>query len=103
MHLVSKLVKNTKEDIQILLDEHAMQVKSMNSLEDYIRIKAFTSWHFDHEIYIHITNSKNSKLIQAVDLAANAIYAKYNYNRNHLYNMLKIDQSIKFPSEKFNT
>lgn len=99
--LMKRHIVNCNEEIRVLLDQHSVRVKSMNSLGDYISIKAFTEWGFKHDIYIHTVDSRDSKLVQATDLAANAIYAKYNYGKTHLYNMLKIKESIKFPYKKF--
>src|SRR3990167_4771873 len=50
--LVKKTIKSAQEDIMILLDNHSTKVKSINSLADYIRIKAFTQWGFKHNIHI---------------------------------------------------
>jgi hypothetical protein len=101
MHLVKKVVSNANEDVSLLIDEHTIKVGSINSLKDYLRIKAYTEWGFTNELNISFTDSKNSKLIQVADLAANAIYARYNYNKKHLYKMLNIDQGIKFPYNRF--
>ena len=99
--LIKDIVSNTKEDINIYVDEHTIKVSSINSLQDYLRIQAYTEWGFSYNLNIIFTDSKNSKLIQVADLAANIIYARYNYNRSHLYNLLNISESIKFPYKKF--
>ena len=99
--LIKDIVSNTKEDINIHVDEHTIKVSSINSLQDYLRIQAYTEWGFSYNLNIIFTDSKNSKLIQVADLAANIIYARYNYNRSHLYNLLNISESIKFPYKKF--
>lgn len=104
-YLFSFLVKNTikyaNDDISILLDNHSTKVKSINSLKDYIKIKAYFDWGFTHNLDISYTDSKSSKVIQAADIVANAIRAKYVYGKDHLYSMLTINESIKFPSNKF--
>lgn len=99
--LVKKTIKSTQEDITLLLDNHSTKVKSINSLADYIKIKAFTQWGFMHDLNISYVDSKNSKVVQAADIIANAIYAKYNYGKTHFYNKLIISESIKFPYNKF--
>ncbi len=99
--LVKKTIRSTQEDIMILLDNHSTKVKSINSLADYIRIKAFTQWGFKHNIHVRYTDSKHSKVVQAADIIANAIYANYIYKSGHFYNMLTISESIKFPYSKF--
>jgi len=99
--LVKKTFKSTQEDIDLLLDSHSTKVKSINSLADYIKIKAFTQWGFTHNLNISYVDSRNSKVIQATDVVSNAIYAKYTYGKDHFYNKLTISESIKFPYSKF--
>ncbi len=101
MHLVKKIISNAKENVNMLIDEHTLKVESINSLKDYLRIKAYTEWGFKNNLNISFIDSKNSKLVQTADLAANTIYARYNYNKKHLYNMLNISESIKFPYKNF--
>jgi len=99
--LVKKTVKSTQEDITLLLDNHSTKVKSINSLADYIKIKAFTQWGFTHDLNISYVDSKNSKIVQSTDVISNAIYAKYTYGKDHFYSKLTVSESIKFPYSKF--
>lgn len=99
--LVKKTIRSTQEDITLLLDNHSTKVKSINSLADYIKIKAFTQWGFTHNLSIRYVDSKNSKVVQATDVVSNAIYAKYTYGKDHFYRKLTISESIKFPYSKF--
>lgn len=99
--LIKKTIKSTQEDVTLLLDNHSTKVKSINSLADYIKIKAFTQWGFTRGLNIRYVDSKNSKVIQATDVISNAIYAKYTYNKDHFYKKLTISESIKFPYSKF--
>jgi len=99
--LVKKTIKSAQEDITILLDNHTTKVKSINSLSDYIKLKACTQWGYSHNLSICYVDSKNSKVVQAADVASNAIYAKYTYGKTHFYNMLTISESIKSPCGKF--
>lgn len=99
--LVKKTIKSTKEDITLLLDNHSTKVKSINSLADYIKIKAYTQWGFTHQLNVSYVDSKSSKVVQAADVVSNAIYAKYTYGKEHFYNQLTISESIKFPYSKF--
>jgi hypothetical protein len=99
--LVKKTVKSTQEDLTILLDNHSTKVKSINSLADYIRLKGMTQWGYQHNLHIQYTDSKDSKVVQAADVIANAIWAHYNYGSSHFYKMLTISESIKFPYNKF--
>lgn len=99
--LAHSIVQGNKEDITILLDNHSTKVKSVNSLQDYIKIKAYTQWGYTRSLAIHYVDSKESKMIQAADLVANAIYAKYTYGRSNPFNMLTIRNSIVFPFKTF--
>ncbi len=46
-------------------------------------------------------DNHSTKTIQAADVIANAIYAKYTYGKDHFYNILTISESIKFPQSTF--
>ena len=101
--LVRKTIKSTSDDITIMLDNHSTKVKSINSLSDYIKIKAYTQWNYRQNLNICYVNSKDSKIVQATDVIANAVYAKYTYGKTHFYKMITISESIKFPYAKFGT
>lgn len=99
--LIKKTIKSSNEDVCILLDNHSTKTKSINSLCDYIKIKAFTNWSYNHNLHISYVDSKNSKIVQMADVIANAIYANYLYGKKHFYNMITISESIKFPQSNF--
>jgi len=100
-HLIKKTLKNSSEDVCILLDNHSIKHKSINSLSDYIKIKAYTQWNFKGNLTITYTDSVHSKSVQAADIVANAIFAKYMYGKDHFYKKLIISESIKFPYTDF--
>lgn len=99
--LIKKTIKSANDDVSILLDNHSTKVKSINSLCDYIKIKSLTQWNYQKNLHINYVDSKNSKVIQAIDVIANAIFAKYEYGKEHFYNKLTISESIRFPQSKF--
>lgn len=99
--LLESEIRGCPEDVTVHIDNRTIKVKSLNSLADYIRIKAYTEWNFAHKINIYYPDSHNSKIIQIIDVAANAIWARYNYDVSHLYNCLLIKKSIKFPYNEF--
>jgi hypothetical protein len=99
--LVKKTIRSAQEDLCILLDNHSTKVGSINSLADYIKIKAYTQFGYQRDLQISYTNSEHSKVVQAADVIANAIWAHYNYGASHFYNMLTISESIRFPQSKF--
>ncbi len=100
-YLLKKTIKEASQDIEIFIDNRNTKVSSSNSLEDYIKIKAYFQWKFSYTIKIHYRDSREVKLIQMADLIANAIYAKYNWRKDHFYSQLSITESIKFPVDKF--
>ncbi len=99
--LIKKTIRSSSEDISIILDNHSTKVKSINSLCEYIKIKSFTQWNYQNNLDISYVDSKNSKIIQAIDVIANAIFARYEYGKDHFYNKLIISESIRFPQSKF--
>lgn len=99
--LIKKTIRSANDNVSILLDNHSTKVKSINSLCDYIKIKSFTQWNYQKNLHINYVDSKNSKVIQAIDVIANAIFAKYEYGKEHFYNKLTISESIRFPQSKF--
>jgi hypothetical protein len=104
-YLFKPIIKGASEDIEVILDNHTTKVASVNSLEDYIKIKSWTEWGFKNEIAFCYKDSKDCKNLQAVDLMSNAIYQRYDYNKKHIYSLFKrhILYCIKFPFAKFGT
>ena len=101
--LIKSIIKNSSEDIDIILDNHSIKVKSINSLRDYIKIKAYAEWGVTSNISIRYIDSKDCKAIQIADIIANVVYGHYLHDKPHLYGMMKIEKSIKFPEGQFNT
>lgn len=97
MHLVQPIITQADEDINFIVDEHSVKVGSLNSLKDYVRVKAYYEWGFRRQINIMFTDSKSSKLVQMADVIANVVYNRYAYDRMNLYEMLNIAHSIRFP------
>jgi hypothetical protein len=104
-HLFKQIiVKNKNETIQVFMDNHTVKVKSLNSLEDYIRIEAITKWGFLGKISFSYHDSKSHPALQAADIVSNVVYGKYTYNKiNGLYGKLEpfFEHRIKFPYDKF--
>jgi hypothetical protein len=62
----------------------------------------------ENEIYhknisVQYGDSKNFTHLQAVDLLSNAVYAKYNFQKNHFYNIMKnkVIHKELFPQHHF--
>jgi len=99
--LFKRTVKNCDQDITLYFDNRTVKVESGNSLKDYLKIKAYTSWNFQHELNTEYQDSKSNYCIQMVDIISNTIYRKYTNEKDHFYNKLKISESIKFPHNTF--
>ena len=101
--LVKKCILSYHESVTILIDNHSIKTTSLNSLKDYLLIEARTRWRFDWPIQVEMFNSKKCKGVQLVDVVSNAVFAKYNYNAEHLYNLCESNfrHRKKFPFEKF--
>lgn len=99
--LVRDVLKANTDDILFHLDNRTQKVSSVNSLTEYIKIKAFTDWGFTKELNIQYHDSKICKVVQIADLVANSIYRKYVRGKSDFYDRLNIVKSIKFPRDKF--
>lgn len=104
-HLLKPILKGLSEDAQIIFDNHTVKVTSLNSLEDYIKIEAYTKWGFQHDLSIEFKDSKNYRNLQAVDVLSNTIYRKFDKNVNYPYDLLlpKFGYKVRFPFQKFGT
>lgn len=99
--LLKDILKANTDDVYVYLDNRTQKVASVNSLKDYIQIKAYTEWGFTKNLSIDYLDSKNSKPIQMADLIANCVRRKYHWKKDDLYSRLNIVKSIKFPRETF--
>ena len=101
--LFKPLVKGATGDIQVILDNHTVKVASINSLQDYIKIEAYTKWGFKGKMTFEHKNSKDYKNLQAVDVLSNIIWQRYSYDKEHLYNLIEKHflHRIQFPIGKF--
>jgi hypothetical protein len=96
--ILEKELNNTEENINIIFDNRSIKYGSENTLADHIKINAYTRWNIINNIDVSFIDSKKSKMIQATDLMANAIYARYNYDKTHFYNKItNINNVIEYP------
>ncbi len=103
-HLLKPILKGATEDIEIFFDNHTTKVASTNSLAEYIKLQAYTTWGVQHNVEVHYCDSHRMYCLQAIDIIANSINSKYNYNHPHFYTLLesKFNHRVRFPSQKFN-
>lgn len=99
--LVEDIIKNNKDDIFLHIDNRTQKVASVNSLKDYIQIKAYGEWGFTKNLFVQYEDSKESKALQMADLVANCIHRKYRWKMSGFYSKLNITKSIKFPQATF--
>lgn len=99
----SLIIDYSAEDIRIIADNRTVSAGSKNSLPEYIMTEAYAEWGYQKNLVIEFIDSREVKGLQAVDLIANSIYAKYNLNKEHLYQMhgAHYITRIKFPQRKF--
>lgn len=90
-------------DIKIIADNRTVSAGSKNSLPEYIMTEAYANWGYSNQLSINFCDSRDVKGLQAVDIIANSIYAKYELSKHHLYNMHKnhVVEVVKFPYAKF--
>lgn len=102
--LLKKLIipiakEQINKKLTLNIDKRSIKVGSTNSFEDYIKIQLNYELKLNIDIKVHYIESQNSLSIQAADFVSNAIYAKYEYNNNYYYDILKpkIQNFEKFP------
>lgn len=107
-HLSKKIIASYPDKkIHFICDNREVSAQSKNSLPEYIQTEAYANWDFTGELKLEFMDSRDAKGLQAIDLIANATYAKYNIGKNHLYKIY-IDNSstvkrVKFPFKSFGT
>lgn len=101
--LMKRILNTCGEDVRIVADNRTTKVTSADSLCDYIRAKAYGDWQFQHDITIEQAESHMHHGLQAADLVANTVFAKYNFDAQHLYNMHVKHYLVeeKFPYKDF--
>lgn len=97
------LSKTHLKDIYITIDTRSVKVTSEKSLEEYLNTQLAEKGVYHKNVHVQYGDSKNYSYLQAVDLFANAIYAKYNFNKKHFYAYIlsKISHRELFPQRHF--
>lgn len=102
--LLENLLEKTHiENIFITIDTRSVKVTSEKSLEEYLNTQLVHKQIYNKNIYVNYGDSKNHYHLQIVDLFANAIFAKYTYNKEYFYKMFidKIHHRELFPQRHF--
>jgi hypothetical protein len=96
--LLEDIILKCKDNVDIILDNHSTKVGSLNSLHEYLKIKAFTEWRYNYNFTSIFMDSHKVWGIQMVDVIANSIFTHYNYKKSALYKITKhYHKTKKFP------
>jgi len=96
--LLEDIILEAQNNVDIILDNHSTEVGSLNSLHEYLKIKAFTEWGHNYNFRSQFMESHKVWGIQMIDVIANSIFTHYNYNKSSLYKITKhYYKSKKFP------
>lgn len=101
--LVMEIIKKYNDDICLNFDQRTTKVASMNSLKDYIRIKAYTAGGFRHTLHVGQYDSHSMYNLQTADILAGVINGSYVRQNRHLLKIIeaRLEARIEFPQEKF--
>lgn len=90
--------------LEINIDKRTIKVKSVNSFQDYIKVKLNYEMNLNVDVKVNYFESHNSYAIQAADFVANIVNSYYEYKNNHyFYEILKekVCQRELFPRHNF--
>ena len=101
--LVMEIIKKYNDDICLNFDQRTTKVASMNSLKDYIRIKAYTTGGFQHNLHVGQYDSHSMYNLQTADIVAGIVNGSYVRQNKHLIGIIeeRLEAKIEFPREKF--
>jgi hypothetical protein len=97
------LEKTHIKDIFVTIDTRSVKVTSEKSLEEYLNTQLVEHAIYHKNITVQYGDSKNFLHLQTVDLFSSAIYAKYNFGKEHFYSYI-VDKVIHrefFPQHYF--
>jgi disulfide oxidoreductase YuzD len=86
-------------NLYITIDNRNIECGSEKSLEEYLNIELLKRGFYDKNIKIRYLDSRKDKNLQAVDIFANAIYSKFNFENQCMYECFahKLFRSFVFP------
>ncbi|MDO5480886.1 MAG: DUF3800 domain-containing protein [Candidatus Saccharibacteria bacterium] len=102
--LTDMIFAKYNDDFEIIFDQRATCVKSMNSLPDYITINAYTRHnHANREVTVIQRDSKTLENLQTADVISGTVYHAYTYAHPHFLNMIKprVIKMDEFPRNNF--
>ena len=102
--LTDMIFAKYNNNFEIIFDQRATCVESMNSLPDYITINAYTRHnHVNREVTVIQRDSKTLENLQAADVISGTVYHAYTYAHPHFLNMIKprVIKMDEFPRNNF--
>lgn len=93
----------TGQSLNIWLDNRTIKTESRNSFADYIKIKIQYAWDINIQINVLYKESIGSVAVQGAHHIVNAIWHRYEYGNQTLYDTIgaKVVQHVEFPKDKF--
>lgn len=97
------LEKTHIKEIHITIDTRSVKVTSEKSLEEYLNTQLAQKGVYHKNVYVQYGDSKNYTHLQAADMFSNALYAKYNFRKDHFYSYIlgKVLNKELFPQKHF--
>ncbi len=91
-----------ESEIYIRIDNRNIKITAQDSLEEYLNIELIKNGLHDKNIHVRYDDSEKNRYLQIVDLLANALFSKFNFNKTYFHDQIlcKIT-NIVFYSNKF--
>lgn len=104
-HLLRPIVSKASEDVEIVCDNRNIAIASGKSLQEYLQVKAYSEWGFQHQLNLNFADSASHNHLQCVDVISNTIFGRFQLNKEHFYNLLEPykKHGIRFPHKFFDT
>ena len=103
--LMERVFKRYNDDFEIVFDQRATAVKSMNSLTEYIQISAYVDFPnlTGKVVSVNQADSRTNLLLQAADVVAGAAAQAYTIGNRHFLEILgrRIKVIDEFPRRGF--
>lgn len=103
--LIERVLRRYDDDFEIVFDQRATAVKSMNSLMEYIQISAYVDFPnlTGKCVTVNQADSRTNLLLQAADVVAGAAAQAYVAQNRHFLEMLgrRVKMIDEFPKRGF--